>query len=132
MRTSVNVPGLWRLPAFPHATVAGEHVYCSGALGTVGESGDLAPGGTGPETVQALRNIERILAACEATLDDVVKVSVFLADMATSAQMSEAYLSVFTGDLPARITVGGVALALGAAVEIDCIAYRIPRPGRPA
>ena len=79
-----------------------------------------------------LTSIERILAACEATLDDVVKVSVFLADMATSAQMSEAYLSVFTGDLPARITVGGVALALGAAVEIDCIAYRIPRPGSSA
>ena len=118
------MPGLWRLPAFPHAVVAGDHVYVSGALGTVGESGELAAGGTGPETLQALRNIERILAACDATLDDVVKVSVFLADMATGSEMSEAYLSVFTGDLPARITVGGVALALGAAVEIDCIAHR--------
>ncbi len=124
MRRTVNVPGLWRLPAFPHAAVAGDHVYVSGALGTVGESGELAAGGTGPETLQALRNIERILAACDATLDDVVKVSVFLADMATGPEMSEAYLSVFTGDLPARITVGGIALALGAAVEIDCIAHR--------
>ncbi|HEY1636213.1 MAG TPA: RidA family protein [Acidimicrobiales bacterium] len=124
MRRTVNVEGLFRLPAFSHATVAGDHVYVSGALGTTGDSDELAPGGTGPETLQALRNIERILAACEATLDNVVKVSVFLADMATGPAMNEAYLSVFTGDRPARITVGGVGLALGAAVEMDCIAYR--------
>jgi 2-iminobutanoate/2-iminopropanoate deaminase len=124
MRRTVNVEGLWRLPAFSHATVAGDHVYVSGALGTMGKSNELAPGGAGPETLQALGNIERILAACEATLDDVVKVSVFLADMATGAAMNEAYLSVFTGDPPARITVGGVGLALGAAVEMDCIAHR--------
>jgi 2-iminobutanoate/2-iminopropanoate deaminase len=124
MRRTVNVEGLWRLPAFPHATVAGDHVYVSGSLGTVDESGGLAPGGTGPETVQALRNIERILAACEATLDDVVKVSVFLADISTGSEMSEAYLSVFSEHQPSRITVGGVTLALGAAVEIDCVAHR--------
>jgi 2-iminobutanoate/2-iminopropanoate deaminase len=124
MRRSVNVQGVWRLPAFSHATVAGDHVYVSGTLGTVGESDELAPGGTGPETLQALRNIERILGGCEATLDDVVKVSVFLADMATGPAMNEAYLSVFTGEPPARITVGGVGLALGAAVEMDCIARR--------
>jgi 2-iminobutanoate/2-iminopropanoate deaminase len=125
MRTSVNVPGLWRLPAFPHATLAGDHVYVSGTLGTVGESRELAPGGAGPETLQALRNIERILAACDATLDDVVKVNVFLADMATGPVMNEAYVSVFSADPPARITAGGVVLALGAAVEIDCVAHRI-------
>ena len=124
MRRTVNVEGLWRLPTFSHATVADGHVYVSGALGTTGESGDLANGGVGPETVQALRNVERILAACAATLDDVVKVSVFLADMATGREMNEAYLSVFGADPPARITVGGVGLALGAAVEIDCIAHR--------
>jgi 2-iminobutanoate/2-iminopropanoate deaminase len=124
MRRTVNIEGLWRLPAFPHATIAGDHVYVSGALGTVDESGELAAGGTGAETVQALRNIERILAACDATLDDVVKVDVFLADMTTGPQMTEAYLSVFTRDPPSRITVGGVALALGAAVELDCIAHR--------
>lgn len=123
MRRTVNVEGLWRMPAFPHATIAGDDIYVSGALGTVGASGDLAAGGTGPETAQALHNIERVLAACDATLDDVVKVSVFLADMATGPQMNEAYLSVFSPDPPSRITVGGVTLALGAAVEIDCIAH---------
>jgi 2-iminobutanoate/2-iminopropanoate deaminase len=127
MRSTVNVDGLWRLPAFSHATVAGEHVYVSGALGTVDAAGDLATGGVGPETVQALRNIERILAACAATLDDVVKVTVFLADIAAGPEMNEAYLSVFAADPPSRITVGGVALALGAAVEIDCIAHRAER-----
>lgn len=124
MRKSVIVPGLWRLPAFPHATVAGDRIYVSGTLGTVGESAELAPGGTLPETIQALRNIERILAACDATLDDVVKVSVFLSDMATGPMMNEAYLSIFAADPPSRVTVGGVVLALGAAVEIDCVGYR--------
>jgi 2-iminobutanoate/2-iminopropanoate deaminase len=124
MRTTVNVEGLWRLPAFPHATIAGDHVYVSGTLGTFDHSGQLAPGGTGPETLQALRNVERILAACDATLDDVVKVGIFLADMATGPKMNEAYLSVFTTDPPSRVTVGDVSLAMGAAVEIDCVAYR--------
>jgi 2-iminobutanoate/2-iminopropanoate deaminase len=85
---------------------------------------ELAEGGIGPETTQALRNIEIILKACGATLADVVKVSVFLADMGTFSAMNEAYLAVMGSDPPARITVGRAALALGAAVEIDAIAYK--------
>jgi 2-iminobutanoate/2-iminopropanoate deaminase len=85
---------------------------------------DLVEGGTGPETTQTLRNIEAILKACDAPLDDVVKVDVFLADMSTFGEMNEAYLGIMGSDPPARITVGGAELALGAAVEIDCIAYK--------
>jgi 2-iminobutanoate/2-iminopropanoate deaminase len=54
----------------------------------------------------------------------VVKVNVFLADMSTFAEMNEAYLSVMGDEPPARITVGRAELALGAAVEIDCVAYK--------
>lgn len=85
---------------------------------------ELVEGGAGPETTQALRNIETILKACGATLDDLVKMSVFLADMETFPAMNAAYLAVMGSDPPARITVGRAALALGAAVEIDGIAYR--------
>jgi enamine deaminase RidA (YjgF/YER057c/UK114 family) len=53
-----------------------------------------------------------------------VKVSVFLADMGTFADMNEAYLRVMGSDPPARITVGRADLAFKAAVEIDCIAYK--------
>jgi enamine deaminase RidA (YjgF/YER057c/UK114 family) len=53
-----------------------------------------------------------------------VKVNVFVADMKTFPEMNSAYLSVMGADPPARITVGRAELALGAAVEIDCVAYR--------
>jgi 2-iminobutanoate/2-iminopropanoate deaminase len=85
---------------------------------------ELVEGGTGPETTQTLHHIETILEACGASMNDVVKVSVFLADMGTFADMNEAYLKVMGSDPPARITVGRADLALGAAVEIDCIAYK--------
>ncbi len=120
----VNVDGLARLPAFSHAVVAGDFIYVSGTLGVKPNSMELVEGGTGPETNQTLRNIETILKACEASMDDLVKVDVFLADMDTFAEMNEAYLGVMGSDPPARITVGRVDLSLGAAVEIDCIAYK--------
>lgn len=122
--TSVNAAGIARLPTFSHAVVAGDLIYVSGTLATDGERPAVVPGGTGPETLQALHNIERILGECGATKNDVVKVNVFLADMGTAAEMNEAYQSFFGADPPARITVGGVDLALGAAVEIDCVAYQ--------
>jgi 2-iminobutanoate/2-iminopropanoate deaminase len=120
----INAPGLARLPAFCHAVVAGDFIYVSGTLGTQPDSMELVAGGTGPQTTQTLRNIETILAACGASLADVVKVNVFLADIATFAAMNEAYLAIMGSDPPARITVGRADLALGAAVEIDCIAYK--------
>ena len=120
----VNVEGLARLPAFSHAVVAGDFIYVSGTLGVKPNSMELVEGGTGPETTQTLHHIETILEACGASLNDVVKVSVFLSDMGTFEDMNEAYLKVMGSDPPARITVGRADLALGAAVEIDCIAYK--------
>jgi len=70
-----------------------------------------------------LINLEAILGNCGASLRDVVKVNVYLSDMVTFDEMNHAYLEVFAEFPPARISVGGVGLALGAAVEIDCIAY---------
>jgi 2-iminobutanoate/2-iminopropanoate deaminase len=120
----VNVDGLARLPAFCHAVVAGDFIYVSGTLGVKPNSMDLVQGGTGQETTQTLRNIETILKDCGASLDDVVKVDVFLKDMGMFGEMNEAYLAVMGSNPPARITVGRAELALGAAVEIDCIAYK--------
>ncbi|MBN2124106.1 MAG: RidA family protein [Deltaproteobacteria bacterium] len=120
----ITIAGLARLPAFCHAVVAGDFIYVSGTLGTRLNSMELVEGGTGPETTQALRHIEAILAKCGAGLADVVKVNVFLADMAAFGEMNEAYIGIMGQDPPARITVGRAGLALGASVEIDCIAYR--------
>ncbi len=122
--TKVVVPGVARLPAFCHAVVAGDFIYVSGMLGAKAGSMELIEGGVGPETRQTLRNIETILAACDASLDDLVKANVYLHDMADFAAMNDAWLDVIGSDPPARITVGRADLALGAAVEIDSIAYK--------
>lgn len=127
MLKKVIAPGMTRLPAFCHAVVAGEFIYVSGTLGTQPDSMSLVEGGVAAETTQALRNIETILAECGAGLADLVKVNVFLADMAMFADMNKAYLAVIGSEPPARITVGRAELALGAAVEIDAIAYKPSR-----
>ena len=120
----INVPGIARLPAFCHATVAGDQVFVSGMVGAPLGAMELVPGGTAGQTTQALRNIETILAACGCGLADVAKVNVYLTDMAGFGPMNEAYLGVFGAEPPARITVGCTALALGARVEMDCVAFR--------
>lgn len=116
------VPGLGRLPVFSHASTASGLIFVSGTLGTRPGTMELAPGGIGPETTQTLENVRTILAAEGASLDDVVKVSVYVVDMAEFAAMNEAYAAFFPSDPPARITVGGAQLALGARVEIECVA----------
>jgi 2-iminobutanoate/2-iminopropanoate deaminase len=120
----INVAGVARLPAFCHATVAGNQVFVSGMLGARPGALELVPGGIAAETTQTLRNIETILAACGCGLADVAKVNVYLTDMAAFAAMNEAYLAVFGAEPPARITVGCTGLALGALVEMDCVAFR--------
>ncbi len=123
----VNVEGLGKLPAFSHASIAGDLIFVSGTLGTRTASFELVEGGMGPETTQTLENIRAILKGAGASLDDIVKMNVFVTDMSAFQEMNKAYLEFFPGDPPARITVGCAALALDAKIEIDCIAVR-PNP----
>lgn len=120
----IIVDGLARLPSFSHAAIIGDTIYVSGTLGTAPNTMELVPGGTGAQTRQTLENIKAILAACGATMDDVAKVNVYLADITTFTEMNEAYQEFFEKAPPARITVGGADLALGAAIEVDCVAER--------
>ncbi len=101
----------------------GDTVYLSGMLGT-GADGALAPGGVAAETRQALVNMRAALARAGATLDDVVKCTVFLADMAEWGAMNEAYAPFFPRHKPARSAVGVSGLARGARVEVECLAVR--------
>ena len=121
---TLNVNGVGRLPAVSHATVAGGWIFVSGTRGTKPGSFTLVEGGTGPETTQTLENIGRILSGAGASFADVAKVNVYLTDMASFGEMNQAYLTFFESDPPARITIGCAGLALGAAVEIDCVAVR--------
>ena len=101
----------------------GETIYLSGALGTAA-GGQLAPGGIGPETQQTLTNIKATLERAGATMDDVVKCTVFLADFAEWGAMNQVYTTFFTKNKPARSAVAVSGLARNARVEIECIAVR--------
>ncbi len=120
----IVVDGVGRLPVFSHAATAGDLIFVSGTLGTEPGGVSLVPGGIGPETKQTLENIRTILEGAGASLADVIKVSVYVTDMADFRAMNEAYAGFFPAEPPARITLQVAGLALGAAVEIECVAVR--------
>ena len=98
-------------------------VYCSGQIGTDPGSGVLVPGVVA-QTRTALTNLGEVLAAEGLTMENVVKTTVFLVDLAEFAQMNEEYGRHFVAPFPARSTVQVAALPRGARVEIDAIAVR--------
>jgi 2-iminobutanoate/2-iminopropanoate deaminase len=107
---------------FSEAVRVGDILYLSGALGVDG-SGSLATGGVKAETKQTLENIRSILERNNSGMDRVVKCTVMLADIADRGAMSEVYVTFFPKDrMPARSTFGTSGLALGAKVEIECMA----------
>ena len=120
----IDVPGVARLPVFSSAVRSGDLIFLSGSIGAVpGVSPPtLVEGGVVPQTRQTMENIRQVLAAAGATMADIVKCSVFIADMADYGQVNEVYLEFFPSDPPARSALGANGLALGAAVEIECIA----------
>jgi 2-iminobutanoate/2-iminopropanoate deaminase len=105
----------------PRAVRSGNLIWIWGMVGSVpGETPPrLAEGGVAGETRQALENISEILRAAGAELRDVAQCSVFLADAADVAAMTEAYREFFPS-APARISVMVGVLALGARVELEC------------
>ncbi|MEM6850704.1 MAG: RidA family protein [Pseudomonadota bacterium] len=109
---------------FSSAVVVGDLIFLSGHLGRIPETGALIEGGVGAETTQTFRNISSSLSAVGASLSDIVSCTVFLDDLSDFPAMNEAYAAEFPGDKPARATLGADGLALGAKVEIQCIAAR--------
>ena len=99
--------------------LTGRWLVTSGQVGLDPATGALVPGGVGPETERALKNLEAVLAAGNARLEDVVKTTVFLADMADFAAMNEVYARFFPDPKPARSTVAVKGLPKDARVEIE-------------
>lgn len=120
----INCSNLAGIPAFSHAVKAGDFIYVSGTLGTKQDKMEIVQGGVTRETEQILFHFENILGQCGASMEDIVKVNVYLTDMDNFHDMNSAYLDVIQFEPPARITVGVKELALGASVEMDCIAYK--------
>ena len=107
---------------FSPAVRANGFLFLAGQIGT-DSTGRLVPGGIQTETRQAMENIRAVLARSGSSFDRVVKCTVFLADMGEWGAMNEVYVTFFgTGRRPARSALGTNGLALGARVEIECLA----------
>ena len=116
------MPGLEDLDLpFSSAVRVDNTLYLSGNLGNIPGTLDLAEGGISGETQQTMENIKRVLEQFGSSLDEVVKCTVFLADMAEWGAMNEVYKTYFKNP-PARSALGASGLAIGARVEIECIA----------
>ncbi|HLE85722.1 MAG TPA: RidA family protein [Thermoanaerobaculia bacterium] len=118
----VLAPSPSPLPVFSPAVRTGNLVFLSGQIGNRPGTLELVPGGIGPETEQTLSGIRTLLEELGLSLADVVKCTVFLADIADYQAMNEVYARFFPKDPPARSTLAASGLALGARIEIECIA----------
>lgn len=121
--STTSAPGA--LGPYSQAIVTDGFVFCSGQLGLDPASGELA-GGIEAQTDRALRNLSAVLDAAGCTLADVVKTTIFLADIGDFAAVNAVYASHMPDPPPARSTFGVGALPKAALVEIEMIA------GRPA
>lgn len=110
-------------PVGPYSPIvrAGGWLVTSGQIGL--DSGALVAGGVRAQSVQALANLRALLEAEGASLDWVVKTTVFLVDMADFGAMNEEYATAFGTHRPARSTVAVAALPLGALVEVEAWAH---------
>ena len=118
----IRVPGSLEGLPFSSAVRVGNMLYLSGQIGTLPGTRDLAVGGVAAETRQTMENIKQVLEYSGSSLDQVVKCTVFLLNINDYAAMNEVYASFFENDPPARSTLAASGLALGAQVEIECIA----------
>ena len=106
---------------FTPAIVTGDLVFTSGQIG-VDDKGQIVEGGIEAQTEQVFRNLEKVLEAAGSSVDNIVKATVFLADMNDYNTMNELYKKHFKGDPPARTTVQVAKLPRDAKIEIEAVA----------
>ena len=106
---------------YSHAVVAGNLMFLSGQIAINPETGEM-PAGVQAQTAQAIANIKAILAEKGATLDNVVKTTVYLAEMSLFGEMNEIYAQHFSEPFPARSAIAVKELPKSALVEIEVIA----------
>lgn len=116
---STNAPAA--VGPYVHAVKAGDTVYTSGQIGLIPETGILAEG-IKAQAEQSIKNLSAVLETAGLSLKNVVKTTVFLADMNDFALINEIYAEFFNESKPARSCVQAAALPKGALFEIECIA----------
>ncbi len=108
---------------YSQAIRAGNTIYTAGQVGLDPATGQLVSGGINEQTTRALDNLTAVLEAAGGTMEDVVKTTVFLANMADFAAMNDIYKGYFSeSQPPARSTVQVAGLPRGGLVEIECVA----------
>ena len=123
MRQAVSTPGApAAIGPYSQAIRAGSLLFVSGQIPLDPETGIMIEGDVTVQTHRVLRNLAAILEAAGSSLDRVVRVGVFLADMNDFAAMNEAYGTYFASPAPARATIQAARLPKDARIEIDVIA----------
>ena len=107
---------------YSQAIFANGFLFSSGQIAINPQTGELVDGGITAQTKQVFANLGEVLKAAEMGFEDVVKTTVFLADMNDFGQMNAIYGELFTQNLPARSAVAVKALPKGALIEIELIA----------
>lgn len=107
---------------YSQAIIANGFIYAAGQVGSDPKTGTLVEGGIEAQTEQVIKNIEAVLKASGASLDDVVKSTVFLADINDFAKMNEIYGKRFKAPFPARSTIQAARLPRDAKIEIEVVA----------
>jgi 2-iminobutanoate/2-iminopropanoate deaminase len=113
---------------FSEAVRVGDVVFLSGQIGIRPGTRELAPGGIAAETKLTMENIRATLTGIGLGMGDLVKCTVMLDDMAEWGAFNEVYKTFFDGRYPARSAFGADGLAMGARVEVECIAAARPAP----
>jgi 2-iminobutanoate/2-iminopropanoate deaminase len=115
-----NAPGA--IGPYSQAVRAGNMIFCSGQIPIDPQTGEFVSPDVAEQTEQVLKNLSAVLEAAGSGLNNVVKTTVFLADMNDFAAMNEVYARYFNENKPARATVQAARLPRDARVEIECIA----------
>lgn len=120
--STTNAPAA--IGPYSQAIQVGNILFSSGQLGMDPATGNFVEGGVKEQAVQVFRNIHAILDEAGFTVDNIVKTTVFLADMADFAVVNEVYATQFEGNYPARSAVAVKTLPKNGLVEIEFIACR--------
>jgi 2-iminobutanoate/2-iminopropanoate deaminase len=125
MKTVIHTP---HAPAavgpYSQAIATGNFLFCAGQIPLDPATGEIIPGDTAAQTRRVLENVKAVLAANGMAFSDVVKATVFLADMNEFAAMNAVYAEYFSAPFPARSTIQVARLPKDARVEIEVIAAR--------
>lgn len=114
---------------FSEAVRTGDLLFLSGQIGTAFDKNEVVPGGIAAESDQVLKRIRQVLERHGASMSDVVKCTVFLADIKDWPAFNEVYRKHFKAPFPARSALAASGLALNARVEVECIA-QVSKPAK--